>query len=223
MFMLLRINDWNNNLREIQCPTCTHITLYCKCCICCNCVSVGAAEHPFTRLGPAARGRCGKQRKSGSLCQTGHLEMSDGDLCQHTVLLCSWQPKGRVGWEQSRISQTDLTEQCHGCRDPRPDVLWQRGSGWAAPHSQGKCQTGISNSIHKWKVQFGKAKGTGWIQHGTEEAVVQWQTVWELAQFVIHSVRCYPKQKNKKSAWRAMFWFRAVQVWGTFSLIFQNS
>lgn len=68
MFMLLRINDWNNNIREIHCFTCTHNSLY----VCFSltpfmCVSVGAAEHPSTRLGlcwQVSRGRRSKQRET---------------------------------------------------------------------------------------------------------------------------------------------------------------
>lgn len=121
----------------------------------------------------------GSRGKSGSLCLTGHLETSDGDLCQHTVLLCSWQPKGKVGGEQSRTSQTDLTEQCRGCCDPRAPMCSDsadRGElphraeenarqGSATPLNSAKC------SLEKPKVQAGSSMAQNWLWYRVTDSV----------------------------------------------------
>lgn len=190
----------------------------------CMCV-LGSSWAPLHQTGACA-GRqqeagMGSTGKSGFLCLTGHLKMSDGDLCQHTVLLCSWQPKGR--WDESKAEEPRQTQQksAVGNEIRTPQRVLTAPVGTRCP-TKPMQMPDKDQQLHS-KVQLGKAKGTGSILHGTEEAAVQSDRLWELAQFVIHSVRCYPKQKNEKSVWRAMFWFRAMQAWGTFPLIFQNS
>lgn len=219
MFMLVRVKDWNNNIRDIHCFTCTHNTLY----VCFR----ASSPAPSTRLGPVlagTRGSCGKQREE----RLSLPDRAPGNVrwrplsthCPPVLLAAKREDETRAKQNNpDRPDKTVLQVFWYAC----PDVFRQHGSGRAAPQSQRKCQAGISNSTQKCKEQFGKVKGTGSIQHGTEEAAAQSDRLWEWAQFVIHSVRCYPKQRNEKSAWRAMFWFRAMQAWGTFPLIFQNS
>lgn len=130
----------------------------------------------------------GSRGKSGFLCPTEHLEMSDGDLCLHTVLLCSWQPKGR--WDESKAEapRQSWQESALGVEIHTPQRVLTAPVRMSCP-TKPMQMPDKDQQLHS-KVQLGKAKGTGWIQHGTEEAVVQSDRLWELAQFVIHSVRC---------------------------------
>lgn len=89
----------------------------------------------------------------------GHLEMSDGDLCQHIVL--PRQPRERMRQGQSNTSQRELTKQTSRYAEMlAPMRSESAGRGEIAPQSQRKCQGRISGSTHKCKVHFGKAKST---------------------------------------------------------------
>lgn len=99
MFMPLRVKDWNNNIREIHCLTCTHSTLYC--------VSVGAAEHPSTRLGPVL---AGSKRQAWEAEGRADLPAWQGTWkCQMEIsvnTLSSCAPGSQKGgWAESKAEQ----------------------------------------------------------------------------------------------------------------------
>lgn len=117
--------DWNNNIKGVQ-----H---FMGAWTSCTCVWLETAEHTSTRLGPvqviSKQTSVGSKRNGGSVW-LGHLAMSDGDLCQHIVLLHSHQPRERMRQGQSSTVQTDLTNGAAGiplCTPQCDQTAWIRG------------------------------------------------------------------------------------------------
>lgn len=191
----------------------------------CTCVSLETAKHTSTGWGPVLAISKHKSVVTGrSLSWLRHLETSDGDLCQHIILLCFCQPRGRRRQGQSSAIQIDLTDPTSRYSDTvHPNVLKQHGSGDTTLQRQCKCQRNNS-STDKCKVHFGKAKSTGLISSMAQKRPRYRVTVGRsLVLFVIHAERCYPQQRNRKSVWRAVFWFGAMQTRVIFPLMWQNS
>lgn len=216
--MLLRIKDWNNNIREIHCFTYTHNSLS---------VCFSGSNWAPLRLGPML---AHSKRQAWEAEERVALFAWQGTWkCQMKTsvnTLSSWAPGSQKGgWDKSKAEQPKQTWQNSAMGiliHTHPDVFQQCWWGWAAPQSQCKFQTRITAPLKSAKCSLEKPK----VQARSSMAQKRLQysdRLWELAQFVIHSVRCYPKQRNEKSVWRAMFWFRTVQAWGTFPFIFQNS
>lgn len=128
----------------------------------CMCVSERAAQHPPPDWGPCWQEQeavVGSRGKSGSLCLTGHLEMSDGDLCQHTVLLCSWQPRERMRQGQSRTTQTDLTKQCCRYSDTRAPMCSDSTDRGELPHkANANARQGSATPLKSAKSSLEKSK-----------------------------------------------------------------
>lgn len=163
----------------------------------CMCVSVGAAEHSPPDWGPCWQQQeagVGSRGKSSSLCLTGHLEMSDGDLCQHTVLLCSWQPRGRMRQGQSRTTQTDLTKQCRGYSETRARMRSDSTKPTQMPGKDQQLHSKVQSAV--WKSQKHRLD-PAWHRRGCG---TEWQTVG--VSTVCYSFSIWSKMLPKTEEWK---------------------